>query len=75
MHTMYRFLFLNHFLPKGEGYVSKCAVGSRVGMSKLKDLICITCSVETTFSEKKNRFHKKVAFSGNERFAQISTAT
>ena len=74
MHTMYRLIFLsllllNHFLPKGEGYVSKCAVGSRVGMSKLKNLICITCSselssVETTFSEKKNRFHKKVAFSG-----------
>ena len=41
MHTMYRLLFLSllllkHFLPKGEGYVSKCAVGSRVGMSKLK---------------------------------------
>ena len=35
MHTMYRLLFLffllllNHFLPKGEGCVSKCAVGSR----------------------------------------------
>ena len=46
MHNMYKLFFLllsllNHFLAKREGYVSKCAVGSRVAMPKLENLISI----------------------------------